>query len=670
MSFQVTSSIPSKGFSNLAITGKYVGALKQPPFSFEPPKNWNYFIGCWETDGKSLSNFKKIQLGDGKTQFMMSGLVALANQFFLAYQNAVGFQPTKIYAYDPETLKVTATSNEIQAPSGVRLQAANGMLFVCQDTTLVAYDPQFNAQFQIALDSTAFQIPFFAFTSDQIVCTSCNGAVATYDYKGNSTSNTLFFNDHGVNPWIVTTSDDLAVIGFYDMNNGLSYFQALALKPLAKAGPEYAIVNEPTDSAINTAAGVLVSGAKVLALGSYPAFEPNYSLYTFPKSMKFNGEIDLFNPQTIVTVDDQIKIWEYTPGSVPSTEATFTLQQVTSVQVAAAAAPWNVIGSFDLSSIVKEDAYWSIIGIDANQHLFLYEQNSQTIYQMILDGSQITLGKSHLFKGEDIFVDLFLAGGHLYASVNNNQTYSSSRLNPTTLEAEDIQIANQIYPLDDQTFAGLYNAPLRPGFTKHAPDSTLTVYNATNQQVISSFNISAGAPQLNKMGETLIGIQGASIITYDRQGKVIAQGPTGFKDSINNTGAIPVDDTHFLVGYDDNFLQESTVQLWQINPLEQVSAESYQMGNFDITAISSTAQGTILEGKQGIQYVGPNPNFNAFATVVKDPSGNNIEGPCIALPNNQAAVINGNNLQLYQIEQVQVENTPTQASQKGLCTVI
>lgn len=665
MTFQITSSIPSKGYGSLAYTGKYVGATKQPPFSFEPPKNLNYFIGRWETDGKSLSNFKKIQLGDGKTQLMMSGLVALANQFFLAYQNAVGFQPTKIYAYDPETLNVTATSNEIQAPACMQLQAANGMLFFSQSSTLLAYDPQFNPLFQISLDSTAFQIPFFAFTSDQIVCTSCNGAVATYDYKGNSTSDTLFFNDHGANPWIVTTGDDLAVIGFYDMNNGLSYFQAWALKPLAKVGPEYAIVDEYTGSAVNTAAGVLLAGAKVLALGSYPAFEPNYTLYTFPKSIKINCEIDLIDPQTIVTVDDQIQIWKYTPGAVPSAQGAFALQQVTPAQVASAAAPWTVIGSFDLSSIVKDNAYWSIIGIDANHHLFMYEQNSQTLYQMVLDGSQITLGKSHLFEGEGIFVNLFLAGGHLFASVQNAQTYSSFRLNPTTLEAEDIQIANQIYPLDDKTFAGLYNAPLRPGFTKHAPKSTLTVYNAANLQVITSFNISAGAPNLNKMGETLIGVQGSSIRTYDRQGKVIAHGLTGFKNSINNTGAIPVDDAHFLVGYDDNYRQESTVQLWQINPLQQVSAESYQMGNFDITSISPTPQGTILAGKQGIEYVGPNPNFSAFATIVKDPSGNNVVGSCLSLPNNQAVVLNGNSLQLYQIGQ---QEAPVAAT-KPWCTV-
>jgi hypothetical protein len=670
--WQNTYSTKANGFGNPVQVGNFLSVFKAPPFDFKLPKNWNYFLGRWEVADKVLKNFKQIQIGDGKTQLQWCGPVALVNQLFFGMCAAQGFQSTKIYVYDPDTLEVVRTSNEIQAPGGLMLQAGQGRLFATQMSSVTAYDPDFNSLFQINLDPTAFQIPFFAFYPDSFLCASCNGAAATFDYQGKQISETKTFNDHGLNPWIIPMGETLALIGFTDGITGNSYFQTWQLDPLAMVGPEYAIVNRWTGSGINTTAGVLLAGSEILSLGSYPSFQPNYSLYTFEINQRQVADLMMIDPQTIVTMDQEVKIWEYTPPTQVPTEKAISVQQVTPPnEPTSVPAPWQLISSFDLTTIAKDGQYWSIIGADENNHLFLYEQISQTLYQMVIDSTthQITAGKSHTFKGEAIFVNPFLAQGHLYASINNNNSYSSLRLNPATLEAENLEIYNQIYSLDDKTLADLYVPPMPSGSYTSLPDNTVTIYDSATMNVISSFNISGFAPAtLVQLGKILIGVgNDGQIITYDRKGNILSQGATGFK-SLNSVNATPVDANHFLVPIDDYYRQESTVQLWQLNPLQQVDSESYQMGSFDISSISPTPQGTILSGKQATYYVGPYPHFSDFATVVKDASGQNVTGPCLPLPNNQAALINGNTLQLFQIGSLQSANLAASVS-KGWCEV-
>lgn len=308
MSFQVKSSIPSQGYSSLAFTEKHVGALKSPPLN---NRSVPYFLGRWEKEGETLSGFKEIKIADKNTAWIF-GPAAVANQFFLTLWNSTTLQ---MVSYDAETLEGTGTTPEFTSQIPVFLQSANGLLFTPKDNCIVAYNPQLICQFSIELKDIVMGTQItLAFTPDQIICSnnSLKGTLSTYDFKGQPTSELKSTKEKSYLSWIVSNQDNLTLVGYYDQSTNSSSVQAWSLEPLAITSPEQFLGNMYLISALNTVAGFLLSSeTEVYSLPYPPSSRLIQPFYTYTGSNPSINEITQMDPQTIVTVDDNIKIWKY-----------------------------------------------------------------------------------------------------------------------------------------------------------------------------------------------------------------------------------------------------------------------------------------------------------------------------------------------------------------------
>lgn len=312
MSFQVKSSIPSQGYSNLARTGKYVGALNKP---LPNVQSLPIFLGRWEMEGETLSHFKNIKLAENDTVATF-GPVAVANQFFLTLWNQTTLQ---MISYDAATLEVTGTTPEFTSQVPVFLQSANGLIFTPKDNCIVAYNPQLICQFSIELQNIAFGTTInLAFTSDQIVCSNNlpEGTLSIYDFKGQPLSDPKSTQEKAYTAWIGTAEDNVALIGYYNGSTNSSSVQPWTLEPLAITSSTQLLGNMYIFSAINTAAGFLLSSStEVYSLSGAPSSMSIQPFYTYTGSNTALNQTTQLDPQTIVTVDENIKIWKFTQGS-------------------------------------------------------------------------------------------------------------------------------------------------------------------------------------------------------------------------------------------------------------------------------------------------------------------------------------------------------------------
>jgi hypothetical protein len=629
-----TSSTASQGYGSPAATGIYLGMLKQPA------NELTCNLGRWKFENNQLTDFKEISFGDGKKQLITSVVVALANKFFLIWAGWMD-RAAKIYEYDAETLALTNSSPDNINAAGCQLSGAGNLLFLTPgglpNVKVLTLD--FVEMFTLNLDLQLFQIPFFSVTSDSIVCVSCNGAAQTFDFNGTPTSSVVRFNDLGSNPFITKIDDSHMYMGFYDGFTKNTCMSVLNLNPLRFLGPQF-VLDAYVSSAFNTASGIVLSGPEVTSLGAYPHFSPNYSFYTYPEGVE-NAAAIAINPNTLVTCDDQLRVWQLQEGvTAPVKEVTLRVNRPT--DKVTPTMPWNEITSLDLKPLIPGLNGIQYFVTDNMNRIFFFANNSMLMQfsydsttQTLTDGSTLSMAEGVILQA------FFFCGGHLFATTNTMNNIENYQVDPETLAFTKLDIHGRIYPIDSQSFAALNGS------------SRLTIYDAASLKPDVNFPISENAANVAKVGNYLIGVETDSIKKYNLDGIKLQSVETGFYNAIYHSKPVLTAPNRFIVGIDDLTLQTSTIQEWQLNPLKIV--ESNEIPQLNIGQILLTPQGTLFTGAPFLQSVtptihvaGPSPESDQFSYIATNSQGVPLNGSNVCLLPNGLVAVATDKLQLFE----------------------
>lgn len=657
-----TYSTAANGYGAPTATGIYIGAIKQPDLSpnAPPPKSLDYYLGRWKLINNELTDFKELPLSVGKNQLQLSNIAAIAGKFYMIWSGVMA-KSAKIYEYDPETLELSNFSPEMESAVNCQFSGAQNMLFLALDggNTVRVYNLDFSPKFALNLDPTAFQIPFFALSSKSIVCASCNGAVQTFDFDGNPTSDVIRFNDNGANPFMTIVNHNHAVIGFTDTYIDTTYVRVFSISSSEFIGPKQPLKGY-FSAAFTTAEGVIFSGSNVQSSRSEFRLEDFTTIYVWPNSKPTNT-LTIIDPSTMVTCDDQMRIWQYTAPQNETTIPEFNPIDKTTHKPFETRS-WTELASLDLSKLVPNiTAITGFVSDDQNR-LFLIANSTLLQFSYDSQSKQITAGPSLTLEQSVDLQAFFFCGGRLFAIANKMNKTVNYQVDPVTLKFTKLDIEGTIYAIDNKRIGALVQTELPSGDYTKVPPNTLTIYDAATLQQETTFTIGGYAANVTRIGDFLIGLeQDGKIKRYDLKGNKIESVQTSFVNDSFPPNPVQIAPNEFLAGMDDLTLQKSLIQRWQLEPLKLL--DSFEIGKMNIGGIQLTPQGTLITGKSMSQAISPTihvvgsyPNFSQFSYIATDSSEKALSGNSVSVLPNGLVAVASDKLQIFSLPTIQADS--------------